>query len=72
VLLFSESNTRFLCEVGQEHAEAFRAAMGGIPCIYVGDVVDTDRLALRRANGAIVVEAELAALKEAWQRPLRW
>jgi len=72
VLLFSESNTRFLCEVGQEHAEAFRAAMRGIPCAYVGDVLDTGRLVLRRANGAIAVEAELAALKEAWQRPLRW
>ena len=30
VLLFSESNTRFICEVTPENATAFETAMSGI------------------------------------------
>ena len=69
--LFSESNTRFLCEVRVENAGAFEAAIAGAACARIGYVTDGDRLEIR-ASDAIVVESDLATLKEAWQKPLRW
>ncbi len=72
VLLFSESNTRFLCEVREEHADAFWAKMCDIPRAFVGEVVDSGKLEIFRANGVAVVQADLPTLKEAWQKPLQW
>ncbi len=87
ILLFSESNTRFLCEVRPEQVDAFEAAMAGVTCGLVGEVVDSGQLEiigvprpLPDDNGnstdeiaaPLVIEAELNALKEAWQKPLRW
>jgi phosphoribosylformylglycinamidine synthase len=71
VRLFSESNTRFLCEVRTENAAAFEAAIAGAAHARVGQVTDSDRFVIR-AGDATVVESNLAALKEAWQKPLRW
>jgi len=71
VVLFSESNTRFLCEVRPADASAFEAALAGVPCALVGDVTGTADLLLRRGD-SILIQCDLATLKEAWQKPLRW
>lgn len=86
-LLFSESNTRFLCEVTPDATEAFEKALAGVPCALVGEVVDTGRLEIiglpessrspepgepDEVTAPLVVSADLATLKEAWQSPLRW
>lgn len=85
--LFSESNTRFLCEVRPEQTQAFEAALAGIPCALVGEVVDTGRLeiiglptsptggnpeAIDEATAPLVVNVDLETMKETWQKPLRW
>ena len=70
VLLFSESNTRFLCEVAPGRAAAFEAAFRGLPCARVGQVTKTPWLEI--GTQRLLVRAQTAALKEAWQRPLRW
>lgn len=70
VLLFSESNTRFLCEVAPPNAPAFEAAFQGLPCACIGEVLDDARLEIHSQRPW--VRAPVAALKEAWQRPLRW
>jgi phosphoribosylformylglycinamidine synthase len=82
VLLFSESNTRFLCEVHPENTGAFEACLAGIPHAVVGEVVDTDRLEIVGLPGPVpnadpdepdeiaaplVVSSDLATLKAAWQ-----
>jgi len=87
VLLFSESNTRFLCEVRPDDAEAFEAALADVPHALVGEVVDTGELEVigipcpipdgaggppTEIGAPLVIEAELETLKEAWQRPLQW
>ncbi len=69
--LFSESNTRFLCEVLAENAAAFEAAIAGAAHARIGHVTEGDRLVIHSAD-ATVVDSDLAALKEAWQQPLRW
>jgi phosphoribosylformylglycinamidine synthase len=71
VLLFSESNTRFLCEVPPEKAPAFEAALAGIACARVGTVLDGKTLEIR-SGSSVVIHADLPSLKESWQKPLRW
>jgi phosphoribosylformylglycinamidine synthase len=74
VLLFSESNTRFLCEVTREHAAAFEAALGNVPRARIGEVTAEGRLQIvgHAQNGLpLLVQGEIGRLKEAWQKPLR-
>jgi phosphoribosylformylglycinamidine synthase subunit PurSL len=70
-LLFSESNTRFLCEVPEASEAAFEQALHTIPQAKLGAVRDDERLTIRFADTP-VVEANINDLKAAWQRPLRW
>ncbi|MEM1304813.1 MAG: AIR synthase-related protein, partial [Planctomycetota bacterium] len=68
-LLFSESNTRFLCEVAD--AEAFEQALGSTKATKIGAVNDGGLVRLAYA-GKTAIAAETTELKEAWQAPLRW
>ncbi|HYU12505.1 MAG TPA: AIR synthase-related protein, partial [Stellaceae bacterium] len=72
IILFAESTTRFLVEVRPGNAEALRACFGAeAPLAQVGVTVKEPRLRIAGTVGAWVVWAQLADLKEAWQRPLR-
>jgi phosphoribosylformylglycinamidine synthase len=70
VLLFAESNTRFLCEVRPGRAADFEAALAGVPHARVGEVLPSGKLEILGATATIA--ADLSTLKEAWQKPLRW
>jgi len=70
VLLFSESNTRFLCEVRAENANAFEAALADVPHARIGEVTEAETLEIFAETP--LVQADIATLKEAWQKPLRW
>jgi phosphoribosylformylglycinamidine synthase II len=72
VLLFSESNTRFLCEVAPTNAAAFEAALAGVPLARIGEVAAGERLEILGSSGAKLIDGSIAELKEAWQKPLRW
>jgi len=73
-LLFSESNTRFLCEVTPANCLQFERTLASVPCAAVGEVRSDSRLRIAgtAAGDKMVIDAELADLKEAWQKPLRW
>ncbi|MEX2118079.1 MAG: phosphoribosylformylglycinamidine synthase subunit PurL [Pirellulales bacterium] len=71
VLLFSESNSRFLCEVRPESAKAFEAALGEVPFARIGRVVEGGRMEVFDGERA-VISAGIDTLKQAWQRPLAW
>ena len=73
MLLFSESPTRFVVEVAPGNAQAVKECFGGdVPLAQIGQSTREPRLRIAGSGGAWVVWAELAALKEAWQKPLRW
>ncbi len=74
VLLFSESNSRFLCEVTTDKRDDFERCFAGMGCQEIGQVTDDGRLKVHSAMDAtrLVIDASLAELKEAWQAPLRW
>jgi phosphoribosylformylglycinamidine synthase len=72
-LLFAESNTRFVVEVAPDKAAAFVECLGsGVPVAKIGMTCKEPRLRIAGTGGEWVVWAQLAALKEAWQKPLRW
>ncbi len=72
VLLFSESQSRFLVEVAPEHRAEFSALVRGLPAAVVGATTGAPRLTVRGRSGSPVLSADLASLKEAWLSPLRW
>jgi len=71
VLAFSESNTRFLCEVPDAAASAFEKQLAGVAHARVGTVIVEPVLKIRRGDRSLV-EAEIMVLKRAWQAPLNW
>jgi phosphoribosylformylglycinamidine synthase len=75
VLLFSESPSRFLLEVRPDAYEALADVFGPLPLGRLGDVseaADAPRLGVTGLDGTPVVDAPISALKDAWQRPLKW
>jgi phosphoribosylformylglycinamidine (FGAM) synthase-like enzyme len=73
VFLFSESTTRFVVEVRSDKAAAFQASLGSdIPWTQLGHTCKEPHFRIAGAGGEWLIWAELAALKEAWQKPMRW
>jgi phosphoribosylformylglycinamidine synthase len=52
--------------------DAVRECFGDVPLYEIGRTVKEPRLRIAGASGEWVVWADLADLKEAWQKPLRW
>jgi phosphoribosylformylglycinamidine (FGAM) synthase-like enzyme len=71
VRLFSESNTRFLCEVERKDVAAFEQAFGSLAFAKIGQVTVGARLVIDDVD-ARLVDADIYDLKEAWQGTLRW
>ena len=72
VQLFSESNSRYVIEVKPEHYGDFAKAMVNMPFGQIGKVLSEPRLIVRSEEGKNVIDADLASLKEAWQRTFDW
>ena len=78
VLLFSESPTRFLLEVSPDRLGELSAILAGLPLGRLGVVtagIDDNhaaaaRLIVRGLDDNVVIDAPVAGLKAAWQRPL--
>jgi phosphoribosylformylglycinamidine synthase len=73
VLLFAESATRFVVEITPANLAAFQACLGNeVPLTRIGQTSKEPRLRLAGKNGEWILWGQLAGLKEAWQKPLRW
>lgn len=77
-LLFSESNTRFVCEVPAARKAEFERTLAGVPLAQIGVVSDSGRVqihvgtAIDGDTDPLVIDVPIADLKAAWQAPLRW
>jgi phosphoribosylformylglycinamidine synthase len=71
VALFSESNTRFLCEVPMDKSGDFEREFQNLPLARIGEVTAEDRLTISAA-GQTMVDVNIYELKEAWQATFRW
>jgi phosphoribosylformylglycinamidine synthase len=73
LLLFSESNSRFLCEVPVEHASEFEALFRDVGVGRIGEIRDDGRMRVDgNSSGSPLIDAEIHNLKEAWQATFRW
>ncbi|MFH1639859.1 MAG: AIR synthase-related protein, partial [Chloroflexota bacterium] len=72
LMLFAESNSRFLVEVTPEKKDRFETVMAGVSMAVIGETTDNNNLEIYGLAGNKVMEATLDELKEAWQQPLRW
>lgn len=72
VLLFSESNTRFIVEVHPEHQKQFEKQLKGVAYGKIGTVEEKPMLIVKGFKDQICINAKIQDLKEAWQKPLRW
>jgi phosphoribosylformylglycinamidine synthase len=75
VLLFSESNTRFLVEVPSARRAAFESALAGVPLAHIGEVTDTGRVQVAPTpnggnEGQWLIDLPIGELKTAWQTTL--
>ena len=72
LILFSESNARFLAEVAPEKKKDFEKTMSGVDYAEIGKVTDNKKFEVYGRSGNQVLTAPIAELKEAWQKPLKW
>jgi phosphoribosylformylglycinamidine synthase len=72
VLLFSESNTRFLVEVPSRQSQEFEALFAELSWARLGDVSKRPRLVVTNSTQRTLIDASLAELKHAWKAPLAW
>ncbi|MGH8056089.1 MAG: AIR synthase-related protein, partial [Candidatus Entotheonellia bacterium] len=72
LLLFAESQSRFVVTVHPANARAFEAVLHGLPFASIGVVTDGGVLRISGRAGTPLIEAGIQQLKAAWQRPLNW
>ena len=73
VLLFAESNSRFLCEVSPHNAEKFEELLAGLPVSRIGEVRDDPQLVMNcNQEESPRIRVNIHSAKEAWQKPLAW
>ncbi len=70
VLLFSESNSRFLAEVKEENIEDFERAMAGAVFHPIGVTDSSGSLTVTGMEGSVILKSSVRDLKRAWQTPL--
>jgi phosphoribosylformylglycinamidine synthase len=71
VLLFSESNSRFVVEVAAANASRLREIFAGLPLYELGRTTVLQEFIVR-CGGSQIIRAGLEDLKTCWQTPLRF
>jgi phosphoribosylformylglycinamidine synthase len=68
-ILFSESCGRYVIEIEPDKFDGFASAMLNLPFAQVGKVSDNSKVKISLA-GESFIDAEIADLKQAWQKSL--
>jgi len=71
-VLFSESNSRFIVEVAPKNQKKFEQLLKGVDFGLIGCVTEKKDFKVYGLDKKVGINANLATLKEAWQKPLRW
>ena len=72
VLLFSESNTRFLLEVPNESYAQLREVLDDLPVADIGRVTAEPTLSIIGKGSQTLLTEPIAELKRIWKAPLAW
>ena len=68
-LLFSESQSRFVLSISKASREAFERLFRGLAYAIIGEVREDARFLVRGLQGNLVIDGDIAKLKEAWRSP---
>jgi len=71
VLLFSETNSRFIVSVSPENKDEFEKIMEGIVYSLIGQVITDKRLKIKGLNGKLILDDDISELKDSWKSTLR-
>ncbi len=69
-ILFSESQSRFVVTIKQEHAGSVDKLFRSLPYGVIGKVTKEPRFVITGIYGARLIDADIAQLKECWLAPL--
>jgi len=72
LLLFSESNSRFVVEVDKKKQKEFEKILKGVDFGLAGCLTSGNSFKIYGLDGKICVEEDIRKLKESWQEPLKW
>jgi len=72
VLLFAESNSRFLVEIPAGQWLQFAGYFTGLPLAEIGKVTGGANVVVRGVSGHPVIDTPWAELKQCWKQPLAW
>jgi phosphoribosylformylglycinamidine (FGAM) synthase-like enzyme len=72
IVLFSESNSRFIVEVKKENQKRFESLMKDNPVGLIGCLSQNQGFKVHGLDAKICINTDIAALKEAWKKPLQW
>ena len=72
VLLFSESNSRFIVEIKPENRGLFEEKLAGKPIGVIGKVLNEKQVVIRNSDNKVVVDAPINDLKNSWQKTLNF
>ncbi|MFH1581730.1 MAG: phosphoribosylformylglycinamidine synthase subunit PurL [Pseudomonadota bacterium] len=72
IILFSESNGRFVVEIEKNKKKEFEKILEGVPLSWIGYTVQEETLTVTGIDDSIVLNCDLSCLKQAWQNPLKW
>jgi phosphoribosylformylglycinamidine synthase len=73
ILLFSESNTRFVFEVPAEKVQKFTRHFQDLPLAELGTVTENNRVRITGPTGeSLLIDTAWPDLKASWQHPLDW
>ncbi len=65
LILFSESNTRFIAEVRKEDQSRFEAIFGDLPLSHIGSTNNSDKIIVKNKDRTII-EQLINVVKERW------
>ena len=72
IILFSESQSRFVVTVLPQNKRGFEKIMKGHIFAPIGHVTGDEGFVVKGLNGKVIIRANIRELKDAWQKTLRW
>jgi len=70
IILFSESNTRFLCSVPKKHKEKFETLMKNLPYAQIGKTAFSDTMKIFGARDEQITNLKINTMQQVWQNSL--
>jgi phosphoribosylformylglycinamidine synthase len=70
VILFSESNSRFLVEVNKKFKDNFESIMKGKSCAEIGKITEKPNFSIKGLNEAVIIDTTIEKLQRSWKETL--